>query len=152
MSQAKRDENFVTTLIGVSSLDLVTPTLVAVNPTTGALIIESDSNVDRSLIVPPTVTTISNATETTVLSAVAATYLDVYGVLITNTSATATEVDFRDATGGTVRFTISAPANDTLGIALPSISPQTTVNNNWTAQAADSVTSLKITLFAIKNT
>ena len=41
MAESKRDENFVTTLIGVSSVDLATPTLVAVNPTTGAVITET---------------------------------------------------------------------------------------------------------------
>ena len=40
MTNAKRDENRVTTMIGVSSVDLVTPTRVAVNPTTGALILD----------------------------------------------------------------------------------------------------------------
>lgn len=43
MTQASRDGNFVTSLIGVSSADLTTPTPVAVNPTTGALIIDSTS-------------------------------------------------------------------------------------------------------------
>ena len=40
MAQAKRDENRVTTLIGVSSVDLSTPANVAVNPTTNAVIVE----------------------------------------------------------------------------------------------------------------
>lgn len=30
--EAERDDNFVTTLIGVSSVDLETPALIAVNP------------------------------------------------------------------------------------------------------------------------
>ncbi len=40
MTQAKRDENRATTIIGVSSVDLATPTLVRVNPSTGALLTE----------------------------------------------------------------------------------------------------------------
>ena len=40
MAQAKRDENRVTTLLGVSSIDLITPTNAAVNPATGALLTE----------------------------------------------------------------------------------------------------------------
>jgi len=40
MSNAKRDENRIPTIIGVSNVDLATPTLVRVNPTTGALITE----------------------------------------------------------------------------------------------------------------
>lgn len=38
--EAKRDGNRVTTLIGVSSVDLSTPTLIAVNPATGAMLAE----------------------------------------------------------------------------------------------------------------
>ncbi len=40
MAESKRDENRITTLIGVSSVDGVTPVNVAVNPTTLALIVE----------------------------------------------------------------------------------------------------------------
>jgi len=43
MSNAKRDSNRVTTLLGVSSIDLTTPTLVAVNPSTGAVLIDGTS-------------------------------------------------------------------------------------------------------------
>ena len=38
MAQAKRDGNRVSTLLGVSSADLVTPTLIKVNPVTGAVL------------------------------------------------------------------------------------------------------------------
>jgi hypothetical protein len=99
-------------------------------------------------------TTISNTSETTVLSAGAAgVFHDVYGVIITNTSATATEVAFKDATAGTTRFTISAPANDTRGFMLPESAAhsQASAANNWTATAADAVTSLEITVMAVKN-
>lgn len=44
MSQAKRDQNNVTTLIGVSSLDLTTPTLVAVDPVTGRMLVDIAGN------------------------------------------------------------------------------------------------------------
>ena len=37
---ASRDENRVTTLIGVSKIDLKTPVTIAVNPSTNALIVE----------------------------------------------------------------------------------------------------------------
>lgn len=99
-------------------------------------------------------TTISNTNETTVLSAEALTYHDVYGVIVTNTSATATEVAFKDDTAGTTRFTIAVPAGDTRGFMLPPTGAynQTATNKNWTATAADSVSSLLITVFAVKNT
>lgn len=99
-------------------------------------------------------TTITSSTaETTVLTAVASTFLDVYGVIIANTSTTATEVTFKDATGGTTRFTIYVPAGDTRGFMLPidAAHPQATVNNNWTATCGTSVASVKITMLAVKS-
>ena len=43
MTNASRDNNRVPTLLGVSSLDLSTPTTIAVNPATGAMLIDSPS-------------------------------------------------------------------------------------------------------------
>lgn len=40
MSQAKKDQNAVSTLIGVSSVDNVTPTLIAVDPVTGRMLVD----------------------------------------------------------------------------------------------------------------
>jgi hypothetical protein len=65
-------------------------------------------------------TTITASTsETTVVTAVASTFLDVYGVIVENTSATATKVTFKDSTSGTTQFEIYAPAGDTRGFMLP---------------------------------
>lgn len=41
MAQAKRDENRIPTLIGVSSADISTPTLIAVDPTTNRLLVSA---------------------------------------------------------------------------------------------------------------
>jgi hypothetical protein len=41
MSNSKRDENRVTTLIGVSSIDTITPTLIKVNPATHRVLVET---------------------------------------------------------------------------------------------------------------
>lgn len=100
------------------------------------------------------ITTITSSTgETTVLTAAASTYHDVYGVMVTNTSATATEVHFKDDTGGTTRFTLSVPANDMRGFMLPvdAAIPASATNDNWTATCADSVASIIITVLAVKN-
>lgn len=100
------------------------------------------------------ITTITSSTsETTVLTAAASTYHDVYGIIVTNTSSTATEVSFKDATAGTTRFTISAPANDTRGFMVPvdAAVVQSATNNNWTATCADSVAAIIITVLAVKN-
>ena len=40
MAQSKRDANRKTTIIGVSNVDKKTPTLIASNPVTKALLIE----------------------------------------------------------------------------------------------------------------
>lgn len=99
-------------------------------------------------------TTITSSTsETTVLTAVASTFLDIYGVIVTNTSATATKVTFKDATAGTTRFVIQVPATETRGFMLPESAAhnQASVNNNWTATAGTSVASLEITIMAVKN-
>jgi len=40
MAQARRDENHITTLIGASSVDLETPTLVAADPVTNELLVQ----------------------------------------------------------------------------------------------------------------
>lgn len=99
------------------------------------------------------VTTItSSTTETTIITAIASTFLDIYGLILSNTSATATEVTVRDATAGGTISSFMVPAGDTRGIMLPldSAIPQATVNNNWTATCGTSVASLKVTALYVK--
>ena len=101
------------------------------------------------------ITTITASTsETTVVTAVASTYLDVYGCIVENTSATATKVTFKDSTAGTTQFEIYVPAGDTRGFMLPSSDgfKQTNTNNNWTATCGASVSSIVITMLYVKNT
>lgn len=105
----------------------------------------------RDLVTDATVTISASTSETTILGAVAATYLDVTAVMIANTSATATRVDFRDDTGGTVRFSIYCPAGDTRGVVFRRPRPQTAQNKNWTAQSSASVTDLRIFMAADRN-
>lgn len=96
----------------------------------------------------------SSTSETTIATAVAATYLDLYGLTISNTSATTTDVIIKDATAGTTRFVIEVPANDTRGFMLPASDgvSQAVLNNNWTATCADSVANIEITALFTKNT
>lgn len=99
-------------------------------------------------------TTITSSTsETTIVTAVASTFLDVYSILISNTSATATNVTIKDATGGSTVAIISVPANDIRGFTLPvdSAIPQASTNNNWTATSSASVASLEITALYVQN-
>lgn len=99
-------------------------------------------------------TTITSSTsETTVVTAVASTFLDVYGCIIENTSASSCKVTFKDSTAGTTQFEFTVPAGDTRGFMLPESAAfkQTTVNNNWTATCGTSLASIVITMLYVKN-
>jgi hypothetical protein len=110
------------------------------------------SNAQRDLVLPMTQLTLTaSTTETTLITAVASTFFDIVSLVVINTSVTATQVDFRDSTGGTVRLSLYIPAGDTRGVALPVPMPQNAVNNNWTAKCATAVSSIIITGTYITN-
>lgn len=101
-----------------------------------------------------TQTSISASTsETTIIAAVASTFMDLYGLILANTGATTTKVTIKDATAGTTRAVIEVPTLETRGFMLPvdSAIPQATVNNNWTATCASSTTALEVTALWVKN-
>lgn len=102
------------------------------------------------------VTTItSSVSETTIVTAGGASvFLDLYGLIITNTSATAVNVAIKDATAGTTRLNIAVPAGDTRGFMLPESGAikQSSANGNWTATSSASVASLIITALTVANT
>lgn len=100
-------------------------------------------------------TTITSSTaETTIVTSIAATFNDLYGLVLTNTSATVTQVDIRNTTGGTIICSFEVPANDTRGFMLPCDSglSQTSGATNWTAQCGTSVASLIVTALYVQNT
>lgn len=101
------------------------------------------------------VTTITSSTvETTIVTAGGASvFLDLYGLMLTNTSGTATEVTVRDATAGGTISSFMVPAGDTRGFTLGESAAMTqgTANNNWTATCTTSVASLKVTALYVKN-
>lgn len=100
----------------------------------------------RDLINPITQLTLtSTTTETSLIAAVASTFNDLLSLCVVNTSATPTQVDFRDSTGGTVRQTLYVPAGDMRGIVLQVPMPQAAVNTAWTAKCGTSVASIIIT-------
>lgn len=108
------------------------------------------NNAMRDLLGSQT-TTISNTTETTIITAAASIFNDLVTLFISNTSATAARVDIRDTTGGSVIFQLYLPAGDMRGLSLTTPWPQTSVNTNWTAQASASVTDLRISAMFVKN-
>lgn len=111
------------------------------------------ANAPRLLKVQQQTTITSSTAETTVLTAVASTFLDVYGLIVTNSSATATDISFKDATAGTTRFHLYVPAGDTRGfmLSMDAAHSQAVVNNNWTATCGTSVASIQVTILAVKN-
>ncbi len=99
-------------------------------------------------------TTITSSTaETTIVTADATNFLDIYRLVIANTSATACNVTIKDATSGTTRYIFAIPAGETRGFSgnESAAHKQATANNNWTATCSASVASIEITAEFVKN-
>lgn len=82
-------------------------------------------------------TTISNGTETTILTAAAGTFLDCIWMAFANTSSASQNIDIRAVSGGNIIHTIVVPANGTAGWAPMVPWPQDATGNAWTADGAD---------------
>lgn len=97
--------------------------------------------------------TLTSSTTETTLIPLNQGLLDIYGIVAINTSAAATQVDFRDTTGGTVRFSIYIPAGETRGFALTESAAykQRTKLSNWTAKCGTSVASVIISALYVVN-
>lgn len=107
-------------------------------------------HVPRDLTVHGTAT-LTATTETTILAAVASTFLDIVKIVITNSSATAVRVAVKDATAGTTRIEVALAANGGAVIDFGAVPlTQNAVNNNWTVSASAAVTSLYCFAQAIK--
>ncbi len=99
-------------------------------------------------------TQISNSTsETTIVTAVASTFLDLYGLILANSGASATTVTVKDDTAGTTRAKIVVPAGETRGFMLPCDAgiPQAVVNKPWTATCSAATTALEVTALTVAN-
>lgn len=96
----------------------------------------------------------SSVAETTIVTAVASTFMNLYGLILTNTSGTVTKVIIKDATAGSQRFVFEIPALETRGFMVPkdSAHKQAAVNNNWTATCGTSVASVEITALTTRTT
>ena len=80
---------------------------------------------------------LTNGTETTLVSAVSGAYLDLVYIMGANNSDVAVTVDIRPVTAGNVVMTLQVPASGTAGIACPIPLPQNDIGNNWTADMGD---------------
>jgi len=146
--------------VGVFALGVRNDTLATGSGTTGDYTqISTDlkgrvmvGSAPRNLKLNQVTTITASAAETTIVTAVASTFLDLYGLIVTNTSATAVTVALKDASAGATRLNIAVPAGDTRGFMLPidAAIKQTAVNNNWTA-TTQSVTSVIITALTVSN-
>ena len=107
----------------------------------------------RDLKVQQATTITNSTTETPILTAVAATFLDVYGLIISNTSATVCSVAIKDATAGTTRLNVSVLPGDTFTFMVPESGAMTqaAVNTSWTATCSAAVTSITVTALAVRN-
>ncbi len=93
-------------------------------------------------------TAITNTSETTIVTAGGASvFLDLYSLLITNTSATGVSVTIKSGTAGTTLMVLYVPATTTVGFTLqPGAGiKQVSSNTTWTATASGSVSTLHIT-------
>lgn len=95
----------------------------------------------------------ASTSETTIVTADATYKLDVYGLILTNTSATGTKVTIKDSTTGTTRFVFYVPPTETRGFQ---VSPsgahkQAAANNNWTATCGTSVATLEVTAMTTRS-
>ncbi len=106
----------------------------------------------RDIINPITQLTLTSmTTETTLIASVASVFNDLLSLVVINTSASATQVDFRDSTTGTIRLSLYIPAGDTRGVVFNTPMPQAAVNTAWTAKCGTSVASIIITGSYISN-
>lgn len=108
----------------------------------------------RELKVQQHTVIINSTDEVIILNAVASTFLDVYGLVIANTSATVCAVTIKDATAGTSRMVVSVLPGSTFTFLVPESAAhsQAAVNNNWTATCSTSVASISITALSVRNT
>jgi len=96
---------------------------------------------------------LTSTTETTLIAAGGAgVFRDLVMLMMSNEAATEVRVDFRDATAGTVLFSIDL-APDGGGAIVPFRVPwpQATANGNWTAQLSAAVSTVYITALAVEN-
>ena len=80
---------------------------------------------------------VTSGTETTLIGAVAGSYLDCIAIMGSNNSDAAVSVDIRAVTAGNIVNTIRIPANGTAGWVPAVPWPQDATGNNWTVDGPD---------------
>jgi len=112
-------------------------------------------NAIRDIVLPIAQVTMTTTSEATMISAGGSgVFNDIISLVVINTSATATQVDFRDdtiANSGTIRLSLYVPAGDTRGISLSTPLPQAVANKNWTVKCGTAVSSVIVSGTYIAN-
>lgn len=92
--------------------------------------------------------------EATIVTAAVGIYNDLYGLILTNTGYSGTQVDIRNTTAGSIILTFYVPAGDVRGLVLPTTAAilQTSTNTNWTATCGTATSSLIVTALFCENT
>lgn len=111
-------------------------------------------NPQRTQLTTPTRTVLTTTVETAIIpSSGAGFFNDIGWMLIANTSAIATIVDIRSATGGAIIASVMLLAGQTVSLNFESVPLiQIAANTVWTAQLSVAVTDVRITAGASKNT
>lgn len=94
-------------------------------------------NVQVRDLVKTAYVSVTGGTETTLLAAVAGSFLDLIMIVASNNSDAAVSVDIRAVTAGNVVNTLRIPANGTAGWTPPVPWPQDATGNNWTVDGPD---------------
>lgn len=109
-------------------------------------------NAVRELEVHQHTEIVSSGAETTILAAGAAgVFHDITHIIITNQTATATNVTIKDSTAGTTQMVIALDASGGGISSFPVPVKQTTAANNWTATSSSAAVTLDIFIQAVKN-
>lgn len=92
-------------------------------------------------------TKITDGVEKIIASKVSGEFHDLYGLTLTNTSATNCNVTIKDSLTGATRFVFAVPANDTRGFMLPkeSAHKQANINTDWTATISQTINAIEVT-------
>lgn len=96
-------------------------------------------------------TTITSGSETTIVTAVASTYLDLTHLSITNSSATGVTATLKDSTGGTTRAIHYIPATGGIVLTFPTPIAQASVNSAWSLTMSTGVSSIYVVACYNKN-
>lgn len=98
-----------------------------------------------------TVTLSSSTTETTLIASVASTLFDITDISIVNTSNSATRIDLRDSTSGTIRWAGYCPAGSSIHFSFIQPLKQATAANNWTVQSSASVADVRVYAVSVRS-